>query len=105
MTRERFIKKWLGNNDFKYCEENKELMREDLDSVIEYAQQQVKKFDLVTEMKRIYTEFKNWIRIVDYVSIMIYDFPILLVRKYDWMDKKESTYLVCFLGFSKSFKG
>jgi len=42
MTRERFIKKWLGNNDFKYCEEHKELMREDLDRVIEFAQQQVK---------------------------------------------------------------
>lgn len=34
MTRERFIKKWLGNNDFKYCEEHKELMRDDLDAVI-----------------------------------------------------------------------
>ena len=46
MTRERFIKKWLGNNSFKYCEEHKELMREDLDSVIEYAQQQVNSVDL-----------------------------------------------------------
>lgn len=34
MTREAFIKKWLGNNNFQYCEEHKELMREDLDSVL-----------------------------------------------------------------------
>ena len=33
MTREAFIKKWLGNKNFQYCEEHKELMREDLDSV------------------------------------------------------------------------
>lgn len=42
MTRERFMKKWLGNNDFKYCEEHKELMREDLDSVLDFHQEPVK---------------------------------------------------------------
>jgi len=31
MTREAFIKKWLGNKDYAYNEENKELMRSDLD--------------------------------------------------------------------------
>jgi len=31
MTRESFIKKWLGNKDYAYNEENKELMRSDLD--------------------------------------------------------------------------
>lgn len=36
MTREAFIKKWLGNRDYNYCEEHKELMRDDLDSVLEY---------------------------------------------------------------------
>ena len=35
MTREAFIKKWLGNKNFQYCEEHKELMREDLDSVLD----------------------------------------------------------------------
>jgi hypothetical protein len=34
MKRESFIKKWLGNKNFQYCEEHKELMREDLDSVL-----------------------------------------------------------------------
>ena len=53
MTRERFIKKWLGNNDFKYCEEHKELMREDLDRVIEFAQQQVNSVDLSAVSKSV----------------------------------------------------
>lgn len=35
MKRESFIKKWLGNKNFQYCEEHKELMREDLDSVLD----------------------------------------------------------------------
>jgi hypothetical protein len=34
MTREKFIKKWLGNKDFPYTEENRNLMRDDLDKVI-----------------------------------------------------------------------
>ena len=52
MTREAFIKKWLGNNNFQYCEEHKELMREDLDGVIEYAQQQVNSVDLADVVGR-----------------------------------------------------
>lgn len=35
MTRERFIKKWLGNKDYEYTEKNRDLMRDDLDKVIE----------------------------------------------------------------------
>lgn len=46
MTREAFIKKWLGNRDYNYCEEHKDLMRDDLDSVLEFHQQQVKSVDL-----------------------------------------------------------
>lgn len=37
MTREEFIRKWLGNSDFTYTKESRDLMREDLDKVIEYA--------------------------------------------------------------------
>ena len=37
MTRDKFIKKWLGNPDYKYCEENRDAMRDDIDLVIDYA--------------------------------------------------------------------
>jgi hypothetical protein len=40
MTRERFIKKWLGNKDYQYTEENRDLMRDDLDEVINQALRQ-----------------------------------------------------------------
>lgn len=35
MTREQFIRKWLGNRA-SYAEHNRDLMRDDLDEVIEY---------------------------------------------------------------------
>ena len=41
MTREYFIKKWLGNKDYQYTETNKDLMREDLDKVIDYSNKQI----------------------------------------------------------------
>lgn len=41
MTREAFIRKWLGNKNVTYSEEFKDAMREDLDKVIGLAQQQV----------------------------------------------------------------
>jgi hypothetical protein len=37
MTREAFIKKWLGNADYQYNEQNKDLMRSDLDEIIATA--------------------------------------------------------------------
>jgi hypothetical protein len=37
MTRDKFIKKWLGNKDYPYTEENRDLMRDDLDEVINQA--------------------------------------------------------------------
>jgi|688.fasta_scaffold194924_5 hypothetical protein len=37
MTREKFIKKWLGNKDYQYTEQNRDLMRDDLDEVINQA--------------------------------------------------------------------
>lgn len=36
MTRQRFITKWLGNEATKYTEEFRDLMRDDLDKVIDY---------------------------------------------------------------------
>jgi hypothetical protein len=36
MTRDKFIKKWLGNMDYSYTEQNRDLMRDDLDKVISY---------------------------------------------------------------------
>jgi hypothetical protein len=38
MTREAFIRKWLANKDFQYCEDGRAQMREDLDKVIDYHQ-------------------------------------------------------------------
>jgi hypothetical protein len=35
MTREKFIRKWLGNKEYQYTEESRNLMRDDLDAVIE----------------------------------------------------------------------
>jgi hypothetical protein len=40
MTREKFIKKWLGNEDYQYTEQNRDLMRDDLDEVINQALRQ-----------------------------------------------------------------
>jgi hypothetical protein len=40
MTREKFIKKWLGNKDYQYTEQNRDLMRDDLDKVINQALRQ-----------------------------------------------------------------
>lgn len=34
MTREAFIRKWLGNRDYPYNEQNRDLMRDDLDELI-----------------------------------------------------------------------
>jgi type IV secretory pathway VirB4 component len=40
MTREKFIKKWLGNKHYQYTEQNRDLMRDDLDEVINQALRQ-----------------------------------------------------------------
>ena len=37
MTREAFIRKWLGNKDTQYTEQFRDEMRDDLDSVIELS--------------------------------------------------------------------
>jgi hypothetical protein len=37
MKRDQFIKKWFGNKDYQYTEENQDLMRDDLEEVISQA--------------------------------------------------------------------
>jgi hypothetical protein len=37
MTREHFIKKWLGNPEKQYTEQHMDEMRDDLDAVIDWA--------------------------------------------------------------------
>jgi hypothetical protein len=46
MTREAFIRKWLANPQKQYDEHCRDEMRDDLDKVIEYAQQQVKNLNI-----------------------------------------------------------
>ena len=38
MTRDDFIKKYLGNTDYQYTDHDRDLMRDDLDKVIQYAE-------------------------------------------------------------------
>jgi len=46
-------------------------------------------------MRRNYNEFRNvWLGWQDKISITILDFPILLVRKYEWLEKERSNWLV-----------
>ncbi len=50
-------------------------------------------------MRRNYNEFRNvWFGWQDKISIMILDFPILLVRKYEWLEKERSNWLVQIMG-------
>lgn len=46
-----------------------------------------------------YNEFRTWTRWHDYFAFLIHEFPILLIRRYDWMDKESSTLMVQVLGF------
>jgi len=50
-------------------------------------------------MRRNYNEFMNvWFGWQDKISITILDFPILLVRKYEWLEKERSNWLVQVMG-------
>ena len=46
MTREAFIRKWLANPQKQYNEQCRDEMRDDLDNVIDCAQQQVKNLNI-----------------------------------------------------------
>ena len=47
-----------------------------------------------------YNEFKHWTRWHDYCAFSLNEFQLLLVRRYDWMDKEESTLFIQFFGFT-----
>lgn len=50
---------------------------------------------------RIVSEFREtWIRISDKLSVMIFDFPILLYRKFDFLDNEMSTIIFIVFGFT-----
>ena len=50
-------------------------------------------------MRRNYNEFRDvWLSWQDKISIIICDFPILLVRKYEWLEKERVTWLVQVMG-------
>jgi hypothetical protein len=50
-------------------------------------------------MRRNYNEFRDvWLSWQDKISIIICDFPILLIRKYEWLEKEKSNWLVQVMG-------
>lgn len=46
-----------------------------------------------------YNEFKGTVRWHDYISIMFNEFPVILVRRYDWFDTERYTFMVQLFGF------
>lgn len=50
-----------------------------------------------------YNEFKHWVRWYDYFSIMIHEFPVILFRRYDFLNQKDDMYSILvieLLGFT-----
>ena len=45
-----------------------------------------------------YNEFKGPVRWHDYISIMFNEFPVMLVRRYDWFDTERYTFMVQLFG-------
>ena len=50
-----------------------------------------------------YNEFKTHLRWHDYINMTIgitsnYEFNILLVRRYDWLDNESQTFIIILLG-------
>jgi len=51
--------------------------------------------------RKNYNEFRNvWLRWHDYVSIMINEFPILQIRRYDWLEVETRSWLIRVLCFT-----
>ena len=47
-----------------------------------------------------YNEFKDSVRWHDFFSIMVNEFPVILIRKYDWPHTNDQyTFMVQVLGF------
>lgn len=53
MTREQFIMKYLGNSKINWSEENSDMMRDDLDKVINYHNQKREIDELTKEVERL----------------------------------------------------
>lgn len=47
-----------------------------------------------------YNEFRTWVRWHDYVAIVVNEFPVLLIRRYDWLDDTQSTTIAQIFGFT-----
>jgi hypothetical protein len=47
-----------------------------------------------------YNEFKNHVRWHDYFAIMINEFAVVQVRRYEWFDKEQYTFVIQVLGFA-----
>ena len=47
-----------------------------------------------------YNEFRNHVRWHDYIAIIVNEFPVVLVRRYDWMDTERYTLTVQVLGIT-----
>lgn len=61
-----------------------------------------KRINIKFKPKRWYNEFTTWIRWKDYFSFYILDFPIISIRKYDFLDIESSTFLIGLFGLSIS---
>lgn len=49
---------------------------------------------------QIYNEFREtWLRWHGYVSILFHNFPIILVRRWEWLESEQTTWSVIILGF------
>jgi len=48
---------------------------------------------------------RTWLRWVDYFSLVIFNFPLIMLRRYDWPDKKNSTWVLAFLGITITIVG
>jgi hypothetical protein len=46
-----------------------------------------------------YNEFKSKMRWHDYFAFVLHEFPVLLIRRYDWMDEERSTLKIQLLGW------
>ena len=67
MIRDEFIRKYLGNKDYQYDEHNRDLMRDDLDMVIEYANQK----QVSDEEIKYVIELSDWeLKIVTHYELM-----------------------------------
>ena len=51
-----------------------------------------------------YNEFKNGVRWHDYFAFIINEFPVLLIRKYDWPGDDDEAYTVTVMVQVLGFK-